>query len=164
MKHRVQENQMVEYPRSFATWSLDSFPLGTSAIGCSFPFNVVFQCEDIVAQGHKGIAYDTVLCCSVTKWIHLFHGDEGIKALFRLVHAALLPGGKFILEPQPWKSYHKRKYTNSVTCKNYTSIQLRPKHFEHYLLHEVGFRSCDFVRPVTTQTKRFKRPMYIYTK
>lgn len=46
---------------------------------------------------------------SITKWIHLNWGDEGIKKLFQKVSDLLVKGGLFILEPQNWKSYNKRK-------------------------------------------------------
>ena len=39
---------------------------------------------------------------SVTMWIHLHHGDEGLERFLRLVSEV----GEFILlEPQPWKCY-----------------------------------------------------------
>ena len=36
----------------------------------------------------------------VTKWVHLNHGDAGVKLLFRKVFKMLRPGGLFILESQ----------------------------------------------------------------
>lgn len=42
---------------------------------------------------------------SVTKWVHISGGDEQLRALFAKVHALLAPGGVFVLEPQPWRSY-----------------------------------------------------------
>lgn len=73
-------------------------------------------------------AYDVITCLSTVKWIHLHHGDEGIlywmmnwfvfsnffflgvKRLFRKVYKALRSGGRFILEPQPWQSYRKKRW------------------------------------------------------
>jgi 7SK snRNA methylphosphate capping enzyme len=49
----------------------------------------------------------TVLCLSVTKWVHFNWGDAGVKQLFARVKAALHPGGLFVLEPQPWRSYRQ---------------------------------------------------------
>ena len=46
-----------------------------------------------------------VLCLSLTKWVHLNDGDAGLIRLFERVHALLRPGGRFLLEPQPWRSY-----------------------------------------------------------
>jgi hypothetical protein len=52
---------------------------------------------------------------SVTKWIHLNWGDEGVMKLFRRVYELLEDDGIFIVEPQPWKSY-KKKYAISAVC------------------------------------------------
>jgi 7SK snRNA methylphosphate capping enzyme len=48
---------------------------------------------------------DIALALSVTKWIHINGGDAGLLRYFSAVHAALVPGGLFVLEPQPWRSY-----------------------------------------------------------
>ncbi|KAF5467675.1 hypothetical protein F2P56_011906 [Juglans regia] len=43
---------------------------------------------------------------SVTKWIHLNWGDEGLITLFSKIWRLLHPqGGILVLEPQPWKSH-----------------------------------------------------------
>lgn len=75
-----------------------------------FPFNVEFRAEDFARfscprtttpslprippiEKHSEIAsYDTVLALSVTKWIHLNSGDEGIKRTFRKIYEFLKPG------------------------------------------------------------------------
>ena len=52
---------------------------------------------------------------SVSKWIHLNEGDEGVKEFFRKVHTVLKTGGAFVLEPQPWESYAKAKRMSEVS-------------------------------------------------
>ena len=101
---------------------------------------------------------------SVTKWIHLFHGDEGIKKMFAKIYELLTPGGRLVLEPQPWKSYHKRKFTSEVTAANYPKIQLRPKDFPKHLVDITGFRSCEFLEICQTSSKGFRRPVYVAQK
>ena len=53
--------------------------------------------------------YDTILALSLTKWIHLNWGDAGIKRFFRRIYNHLRPGGRLVLEPQPFGSYAKKK-------------------------------------------------------
>lgn len=58
--------------------------------------------------------FDTVLCLSLTKWIHLNWGDEGVKNLFRRIFAHLRPGGCLILEAQAYQSYSKKRKINVI--------------------------------------------------
>ena len=71
--------------------------------------NVWFTCEDFAASQHTPQSLDTIMCLSVTKWVHLNQGDEGLKRMFGKVKEALVPGGWFILEPQPWRSYQQAR-------------------------------------------------------
>ncbi|TDH70226.1 hypothetical protein CCR75_003974 [Bremia lactucae] len=156
-----------EMPMSFKLWKppMQIIPrtIGKAVVGASFPLNVIFKREDIVVDSHAGKDYDFITF-SVSKWIHLFHGDDGIKKVFGKIYNLLTPGGRLILEPQPWKSYHKRKFTSEITAANYSKIQLRPKDFPKYLIESVGFRSCDFLEVCQTSSKGFRRPVYLAQK
>ncbi|GFY79565.1 probable RNA methyltransferase Y17G7B.18 [Trichonephila inaurata madagascariensis] len=70
-----------------------------------FPFNVQFIQANFILSSDEFVNnqmqyFDTVLCLSVTKWVHLNWGDIGIKRLFHRAHKLLRPGGSFILEAQ----------------------------------------------------------------
>ena len=51
--------------------------------------------------------FGAALCLSVTKWIHLAHGDPGIERLFLRLSRCLSRGAHLVLEPQPWRSYQR---------------------------------------------------------
>ena len=94
----------------------------------NFPgIQAVFMCESFMDTAHPTAPlYDVVMCLSVTKWIHFNWGDDGVKALFAKAFAFLRPGGVFILEPQPWKSYKAKYAWKEEWKKNYHAIELKP--------------------------------------
>lgn len=100
-----------------------------------FPHNISFRTADWTttpipedAEGYDVvIAYvpPSLLCLSLntiltirfslSKWIHLNSGDEGLKQFFHRVHSVLNSGGSFVLEPQPWDSYAKARRMDQVS-------------------------------------------------
>ena len=59
------------------------------------------QLEEYLASQDR-TKFDLVSLFSVTMWVHINHGDEGLKELVRRVSAM----ARFVLlEPQPWKCY-----------------------------------------------------------
>ncbi|XP_067293759.1 7SK snRNA methylphosphate capping enzyme [Pseudorasbora parva] len=134
-----------------------------------FPANVTFVKgnyvldSDMLVQIQKE-EYDVILCLSVTKWVHLNWGDVGLKRLFHRVYNHLRPGGLFILEPQPWSSYSKRKKLTEDICKNYHGIRLKPDHFSSYLTTDVGFSSYELIGTPQNYSRGFQRPIYLFHK
>ncbi|XP_045147707.1 7SK snRNA methylphosphate capping enzyme-like [Echinops telfairi] len=127
------------------------------------------------AEQRRGVAYeeqeaqapeyDVVLCLSLTKWVHLNWGDEGLERMFRRIYRHLRPGGILVLEPQPWSSYGKRKTLTEAIYKNYYRIQLKPEQFSSYLTSpEVGFSSYELVATPKNTSKGFQRPVYLFRK
>jgi 7SK snRNA methylphosphate capping enzyme len=130
---------------------------------------------------------DTVTCLSVTKWIQLHRGDEGLKAFFLKIWTLLSPGGLLILEPQPWSSYkaaasklkkrggggeegkkggaHAEEETESALPVRPEDLELRPDAFPDYLCDTLGFRLVKrmHVDP-SSSAKGFDRPMYVFRK
>ncbi|NXD31850.1 MEPCE enzyme, partial [Spelaeornis formosus] len=116
-----------------------------------FPHNVVFVTGNYVPEREEAVGaqrpeFDVVLLLSLTKWVQLNWGDEGLKRLFRRAFRHLRPGGMLLLEPQPWESYRKRKGLTETTYRNYQRIRLRPDQFPAYLTSpEVGFERCELL-------------------
>ncbi|XP_035034578.1 7SK snRNA methylphosphate capping enzyme [Hippoglossus stenolepis] len=134
-----------------------------------FPSNVSFMKANYVLESDNLLLtqrpeYDVILCLSVTKWVHLNWGDTGLKRLFKRVYRHLRPGGLFILEPQPWESYvRRRKLTDNITG-HYHSIHLKPDQFSSYLTSEVGFTSFEHLGTPQCSIKGFQRPIYLFHK
>ncbi|KAK9824349.1 hypothetical protein WJX72_009605 [[Myrmecia] bisecta] len=131
------------------------------ALGCTW-----FQCEDFVAAEHSAQSVDTVLCLSVTKWVHLNRGDEGLRSLFQKVRDVLTPGGFFVLEPQPWRSYKQAMRKQGVSAAPHSQLDqlhFRPEAFMEYLVQELTFK---LVRSpeVAESAPGFDRPMYVFKK
>ncbi|KAL6098530.1 mepce [Pungitius sinensis] len=134
-----------------------------------FPSNVSFIKANYVLENDNLLVtqrpeYDVIMCLSVTKWVHLNWGDCGLKRLFQRVYRHLRPGGVFILEPQPWESYVRRKKLTDNIGRNFQSIRLKPDQFVSYLTSEVGFTSYEYLGAPKCSIKGFQRPMYLFHK
>ncbi|EAU81431.2 hypothetical protein CC1G_05261 [Coprinopsis cinerea okayama7 len=107
-----------------------------------FPYNITFRTANWVEEeiGEDKEGYDVVLALSLTKWIHLNGGDEGLLSFFRKVFRVLRGDGKgvFVVEPQGWESYAKGRRMSEKLKENYQSLKLRPEDFGR-VLREVGF-------------------------
>lgn len=107
---------------------------------------LTFRHEDFVADAtlsHVAGSYDIVLCLGVTKAVQLNWGDRGVLTLFRKAHACLRPGGRLILDAQPWESYRDDAKMSQDMRAIYNSLRLRPSQFVDFLLQRVGFRSVE---------------------
>ncbi|CAO2841900.1 unnamed protein product [Amaranthus hypochondriacus] len=127
---------------------------------------VSFRCENFVTswQALPLKHYDTIVCLSMTKWVHLNWGDEGLISLFAKFWRLLHPGGFLILEPQPWESYYKNRLTTETTQMNYNYIVYKPDLFQEILLDKIGFRTVEQATSVSGATLGFNRPVLVFRK
>ncbi|KAF9577991.1 hypothetical protein BGW38_006471, partial [Lunasporangiospora selenospora] len=109
--------------------------------------------------------WDVILGFSLTKWIHLHQGDEGLKAFFRKVYRSLAPGGIFLMEPQAYKTYAKRSKITPEMRRTYESITFRPEQFQEYLLSSsVGFREAVTLGQSEGCAGNFNRTIVLFRK
>ncbi|KAK9269796.1 hypothetical protein L1049_001574 [Liquidambar formosana] len=128
---------------------------------------VSFRKENFVLSWHPplGKHYDTILCLSVTKWIHLNWGDDGVITLFTKIWRLLQPGGIFVLEPQPWRSYESNRLVSETAAINYRNIMFFPDHFQDLLLDKIGFRKVEDISSSLSGSKSgFSRPILAFQK
>ncbi|KAH0834827.1 Bicoid-interacting protein 3-domain-containing protein [Lanmaoa asiatica] len=129
----------------------------------TFPHNVTFRTTDWVTEdlATDEPTYDVVIAFSITKWIHLNHGDEGVATFFRRVHRVLKPGGVCIVEPQAWETYGKARRMDPRLRENAKRLQLRPQDFPA-LLGKLGFEPPQHLG--MAGEGGFHRPVDIYAK
>ncbi|KAM3281723.1 putative RNA methyltransferase [Capsicum chacoense] len=128
---------------------------------------VSFTKGNFVQNWHAGenTSYDTIICLSVSKWVQLNWGDEGLITLFSKVWRLLSPGGVFILEPQPWSSYYSNRLVSETTRINYQEIKIRPQDFQDILLDKIGFRMVEDITSSASGCKAgFNRPIFAFWK
>ena len=125
-----------------------------------YPANCFYRTRDVADElGVGDHSFDVVCCFSVTKWIHTSRGDDGLLRFFRNIYDALKPGGKFVYEPQPWRSYNKAK---QKTHCDLSRLKLRPTDFHTILVDKVGFaKVTDLGVPDDPSLPAgFRRPIY----
>lgn len=57
---------------------------------------------------------------SISKWIHVNGGDDGLRSFFQRIFSVLKPDGIFILEAQEWETYKKVKRLNEVSSRSFS--------------------------------------------
>jgi 7SK snRNA methylphosphate capping enzyme len=129
-----------------------------------FPQNISFSCKDIMGFDSASSKYDTVLCLSVTKWIHLTEGDNGLLKLFRIMYQLTAVGGRLILEYQPWSSYLNRRRASEKTEAVFPTLQIRPESFEKILVEDIGFTIEERLGTPLSEAKGFNRPILVLLK
>ncbi|KAG0207981.1 hypothetical protein BGX28_000925, partial [Mortierella sp. GBA30] len=149
-------------------------PKKTDVTQFLFPHNVEFRVTDWVTEtiaddlgGKDSIPeqWDVIIGFSLTKWIHLHHGDEGMKRFFQKVYRSLAPGGIFLVEPQAYSTYNRRSKILPKMRENFKAMAFMPDHFRDYLLgDEVGFREGILLGQSEGHAKNFNRDIYLYRK
>lgn len=125
-----------------------------------------FKCQDFAKVRTRDARYDTILCLSVTKWVHLNGGDAALRKLFRKIRDALTPGGLLVLEPQQWRSYQSavRKPQTAKDAdgrpRDLDALTLRPDGFLAHLHDELGFELVADLN-ASSSSFHFDRPIYI---
>jgi len=103
--------------------------------------------------------FEVVLLFSVTKWLHLHHGDEGMMRLFKSLYSFLPQGGVVVIEPQERENYARAVKKNKDLREVYKTIQFWPP-FE-VEMSSVGFKLQQRQERVEGG---FSRPLLVWRK
>ena len=127
------------------------------------PVNPVFETENIIKDitKYRYEQFDTLVCLSVMKWVHLNWGDQGLTRLFLKMYNSLKVGGRLVIDIHNWKSYKKRKKTLIAFAYQYSAISIKPKGILERL-YRLGFE-LEREIPLGYETQ-LKRPIYILKK
>ncbi|KAJ3005848.1 UNVERIFIED_CONTAM: hypothetical protein HDU68_004379 [Siphonaria sp. JEL0065] len=170
-----KDRKEIGYYPITAQLLLAPLPIIEHANTPGFPHNLDFRVSNFVTDPLiPSQKFDTVLALSITKWIHVKHGDAGLRLFFKKCWTVLNKGGVLIVEPQAWDGYDKaarkndglREFADSATVKRKSRLSLRPDDFPTLLINEIGFSS--FERLGTSfnpmQQKGFQREMIMFVK
>ena len=106
-------------------WRRAVYPQGTGEA------TVEWRTGDVLTCALPAV-YDVVVCCHVTKWVHVNGGDAAIHRLFAVLVGALRAGGVLILQAQEWGSYEGGKLT-AEQRRRVKEMVLRPEGFVEML-------------------------------
>ena len=180
--------ELIRRAKKGVKWSFVSQPAEASPpeVG-RFPQNISFRAENYVPPSDTfldtyvpEVAYDVVLCLSVTKWVHLNWGDSGIERMFERfvvvclfvccllavfrIYRDLSPEGVLILEAQGYSGYAKRAKLSPHMRQHYRDMKLRPSLFRELLLSRIGFRCRELLGTPQHPSRGFQRDIELYRK
>lgn len=129
---------------------------------------------NFLASNVEKNSYECITAFSVIKWIHLHGGDDAVRHLFGKIYDLLAPGGRFILEPQPWKSYKaaaqkmKREKMNDKLRHTYFfrlgDLEIRPEDFCTILPEKFNLAFVRELSPPSQASVGFDRTLFMFQK
>ncbi|CAG9767902.1 unnamed protein product [Ceutorhynchus assimilis] len=103
--------------------------------------NITFKCLDIMTEPEANYLtnsnnkFDIIFCFSITMWIHLNHGDEGLKKFLKKVSNLT---NMLVIEPQPWKCYKTAVKRFNKGFPQFENLKIRQnveEEIEKYILN-----------------------------
>ena len=91
---------------------------------------------------HSKDYFDVIFCFSVTMWIHLNYGDEGLR---QFLISVSMHTNMVVIEPQPWKCYRtavRRMKRSGGNFPEFSSLKIRQGvavDIENIFLNECNF-------------------------
>lgn len=106
--------------------------------------------------------FDVIFCFSVTMWIHLNHGDDGLCKFLKEISDL---GKMLVIEPQPWKCYRsavKRLKRCQKVFPYFQQLKIREnieQFIEKFLLN-----TCHFVKVYESTQNKWGRKLVLFAR
>ena len=121
---------------------------------------------------HKKGEYDTIICLSVMKWIHLNYGDKGVEFVLKWFNLVLKVGGLLILEFQNMQSYKNAKgkkelrehFGEGKKLIEPTTLKINPENFPQMLMDKYSFEHERQAEKSDTDRTFTGRNVYFFRK
>ena len=138
------------------------------------PDRIIFECLDFLAEDRDRTLdeylhrlerprFDVVFCFSITMWIHLNHGDEGLAEFLR---KACSITDMIVIEPQLWKCYRnasrRLRRSKGEDFPLLQTLRLTGDPAAH--IERILTESCNFRRITVTENNEWKRRLLIYAR
>lgn len=138
--------------------------------------NVFYSCYNVMEYGsgencianhlesYAKTQFDVVCCFSITMWIHLNNGDDGLMRFLELVAQI---SEILIIEPQPWKCYQKAvRRMNRAGAQNtfplYKSLTIRNDVENHIKIHLMNNKQLHVI--FESDPTKWKRKICMYRR
>lgn len=134
--------------------------------------NIEYKCIDFMDKSKRDTVlneflahynvtkFTVVFCFSITMWIHLNWGDDGLKLFLKEISL-----NKFIIiEPQPWKCYKtavKRLKLANTEFPHFSNLTIREnieEFIENYLINE-----CRLKKVYESKRTKWGRKLLIFS-
>ncbi|CAD1476737.1 unnamed protein product, partial [Heterotrigona itama] len=138
------------------------------------PGRIDFECLDFLAEDRNRTLdeylhrlgrsrFDVVFCFSITMWIHLNHGDEGLAEFLRIACSVT---DMIVIEPQLWRCYRnasrRLRRSKGEDFPLLRTLRLTGDPAAH--IERILTESCNFRRITVTENNEWKRRLLIYAR
>ncbi|XP_014605722.1 PREDICTED: probable RNA methyltransferase CG11342 [Polistes canadensis] len=124
------------------------------------------ECDPTISRYLRKLGrthFDVVFCFSISMWIHLNHGDEGLVNFFRKACSIC---DTIVVEPQPWKCY--RNASRRLRLANLEDFPLIKKLERKGDMSEqielILTNLCNFRKVIVTFSNDWQRKIMIFAK
>ena len=138
-----------------------------------YPLSIKYECLDFMSSPRDHILdsflklhdvqeFDVIFCFSISMWIHLNHGDEGLKIFLKSV---CTKSRIVVIEPQPWKCYKNAlRRLKRAGAQDHFPHTLNIKHNVVEFIHQFLENECKFVKINESTKTEWNRNILFYKK